>query len=45
VYIVDDYKSVVEAVTAYGIEDRTRATRYLIAKYGDRVVKIEHIEK
>lgn len=42
VYAVDDYHSVVESVTAYGITDRTKATRYLIAKYGERIVKIEH---
>jgi len=44
VYAVDDYQGVVEAVTAYGIADRTKATRYLIAKYGEWVVKIEHKE-
>ena len=42
VYTVDDYHGVVESVTAYGIADRTKATRYLIAKYGERIVKIEH---
>jgi hypothetical protein len=45
VYIIDDYRSVVEAITAYGNEDRTKATRYLLEKYGDKVVKIEHFEK
>ena len=44
VYAVDEYRGVVESVTAYGIADRTKATRYLITKYGEWIVKIEHKE-
>lgn len=42
VYVKNEFGKNVDGALAYGIEDRTKVTNAMIAKYGQYITKIEH---
>ena len=44
VYVQDDTGRNIVAKEAFGLTDRTKVTKEFIAKYGNRIDKIEHEE-
>ena len=42
VYVLDETRRPIVAEEAYGIADRTSLVQRFIARYGERIVSIEH---